>query len=266
MDDKRITLLISTYNWKDALRLCLLSASLQTVMPDEIVIADDGSTEDTKLLIDTFRKVINVPIIHVWQEDDGFRLSTIRNKAIAQSTGDYIIQIDGDVIMERHFIEDHINMSQEGYFVCGSRTKIGPMVTNRLITDISLKINILEYKPAFVLNGIRSKLLRTYLAERYAKEIGHMRGCNMAFWRNDIISVNGYNENLKQWGHEDSEMAYRLHFSGVKKKALKMGGIVYHLWHSESSRLGEQMHIDALNLVKSRQLRRCENGINNYLQ
>ena len=191
MTDKRTTLLISTYNWKDALRLSLLSASLQTVMPDEIVIADDGSMEDTKVLIDTFRQVIPVPIIHVWQEDDGFRLCTIRNKAIAQSTGDYIIQIDGDVIMERHFIEDHISMMQEGYFVCGSRTKIGPIVTNRLITDISLKINILEYKPAFVLNGIRSKLLRTYLAERYAKEITHMRGCNMACWRKDFISVNG---------------------------------------------------------------------------
>ncbi len=266
MDKKKVTLLISTYNWKDALRLCLLSASQQTVMPDEIVVADDGSTEDTRELIDSFREVITVPIIHVWQEDDGFRLSAIRNKAIAQSTGDYIIQIDGDVIMERHFVEDHIKISQKGYFICGSRTKIGPLVTNRLLTDISLKINILEYKPAFVLNGVRSKMLRNYLAERYAKDIGHMRGCNLAFWRSDIVSVNGYNEDLKQWGHEDSEMAYRLHFLGVKKKALKMGGIVYHLWHRESCRESEHFHIDALNKVKANRLTQCENGINKYLQ
>ena len=78
--DTKVSLLISTYNWEDALRLCLLSASIQTVSPDEIVIADDGSREDTRKLIDDFRVVLKVPIVHIWQEDKGFRNIGIAGK------------------------------------------------------------------------------------------------------------------------------------------------------------------------------------------
>lgn len=266
MDAKVVTLLVSTYNWEDALRLCLLSVSVQTVLPDEIVIADDGSGEDTRKLIDDFRTMLKVPIVHVWQEDKGFRLTTIRNKAIARAKGDYIIQIDGDVIMERHFIQDHVEMMEEGYFVCGSRTKLGPMVSKRLIENVSLKLNVSELKAGFVLNGFRSKILRSLLAERYARVIDHMRGCNLAFWKKDFISVNGYNEELQDWGHEDGELVYRLHFAGMEKKALKMGGIVYHLWHKEASRHNEEKHLRALEAVKRSRVGWCVNGIDKYLE
>ena len=208
---------------------------------------------------------MKVPVVHIWQEDEGFRLTTIRNKAIACAKGDYIIQIDGDVIMERHFIQDHIEMMEKGYFVCGSRTKLGPIVSRRLIEDISLKLNVSELKAGFVLNGFRSKILRNFLAERYARVIDHMRGCNLAFWRNDFISVNGYNEDLYDWGHEDGELVYRMHYAGVGKKALKMGGIVYHLWHKEASRDNEVKHLEALEIVKRERIRWCSNGIDKYL-
>lgn len=265
MNTAVVTLLISTYNWEDALRLCLLSASIQTVAPHEIVIADDGSREETRKLIDEFRAILKVPIVHIWQEDKGFRLTTIRNKAIAHAKGDYIIQIDGDVIMERHFIQDHIELMERGFFVCGSRTRIGSLVSAKLIERVSVKLSVSDVKASFVLNGLRSKFFRTFMKERYAKDIDHMRGCNLAFWREDFIAVNGYNEDLTDWGHEDGEFVYRLHFRGVKKKALKMGGIVYHLWHKEASRVNEKLHLSALDDVKKRQLKWCENGVDKYL-
>lgn len=261
-----ITLLISTYNWKEALQLCLQSILVQTRLPDEIVIADDGSREDTKEVIDQFREQISVPVIHVWQEDHGFRKTIIMNKAVAQAHGDYLIQIDGDVILERHFIKDHVEMMEEGYYVCGSRTKIGPIVTNKLLTDTNLRLKLSQLKLSFVLNGIRSAVLRRFLSKRYARKIDHMRGCNFACWRSDFIKVNGYNENLLEWGHEDGELVYRLHFAGVEKKVLKMGGIVYHLWHKESSRHNEQAHFKALEEVKSGKLKWCNNGIDKYLK
>lgn len=265
MNTAVVTLLISTYNWEDALRLCLLSVSAQTVAPHEIVIADDGSREETRKLIDSFREILKVPIVHVWQEDKGFRLTTIRNKAIARAKGDYIIQIDGDVIMERHFIQDHIELMEKGFFVCGSRTKIAPLVSARLIKKVSVKLNVSDLKVSFMLNGLRSKVLRAFMKERYAKDIDHMRGCNLAFWRDDFIAVNGYNEELVDWGHEDGELVYRLHYYGVKKKALKMGGIVYHLWHKEASRANEGAHLLALDFVKKNRLKWCDNGIDKYL-
>lgn len=265
MKKGKITLLISTYNWKEALRLCLLSVSAQTVMPDEILIADDGSREDTRLMIDELRSLFSVPIIHVWHEDKGFRKTLILNQALAKSTGDYIVQVDGDVILERHFIQDHYEMMERGYFVCGSRTKIGPAVTKRLVNEVSFKLNASSAKAGFVLNGFRSKKLRAFLAERYAKKIDHMRGCNMAFWKDDFIAINGYNEDLLDWGHEDGELVYRLHFAGVKKKFLKMGGIVYHLWHKEASKHNEGTHLQTLEVVKENKISWCDNGIDKYL-
>lgn len=97
----KTSLLISTYNWCEALNLCLNSVLRQSQQPDEIVIADDGSREDTKLLIADFSKKSPVPIIHVWHEDIGFRKTIILNKAIAKCSSDYIIQIDGDLILHK---------------------------------------------------------------------------------------------------------------------------------------------------------------------
>ena len=97
-----ISLIISTYNWPEALSRCLDSVMSQTVQPTEIIIADDGSTIETKHVIDDYSRRSVVPIVHVWHEDDGFRLSMIRNKAIVRAKGEYIIQIDGDVVLEKH--------------------------------------------------------------------------------------------------------------------------------------------------------------------
>lgn len=113
----------------------------------------------------------------------------------------------------------------------------------------------------YMLNSIRSRILRNYLAFRYARRIDHLRGCNMAYWKADALLVNGYNEDLKQWGHEDGEFAYRLHFAGIRKKALKKGGIMYHLYHREASKTNEQYHVKVLQQVKLHQLNWCQNGI-----
>jgi len=95
------SLLISTYNWPRALELCLRSALDQTRLPEEILIADDGSTDETKTVIDELRKISKVPVHHFWHEDKGFRKTIILNEAIRQSRSEYIIQTDGDILLQR---------------------------------------------------------------------------------------------------------------------------------------------------------------------
>ena len=95
----RVSLIISTYNRPETLRVCLDSVFHQTYKPDEIIIGDDGSTEDTKILIDVFKSHSPIPIIHLWHEDKGFRLAMMRNKCMARAIGEYIIEIDGDVFL-----------------------------------------------------------------------------------------------------------------------------------------------------------------------
>lgn len=262
-----VTLLISTYNWKEALSLSLSSAIFQTTPPDEIIVADDGSTDDTRLLIESIREKTSIPIIHLWHEDLGFRKTKIYNMAIAKAKGDYIIQIDGDVILDSYFIQDHLELAEENCFVCGSRVKLGPISTKRLLRGNKYDFNFFKQHPKSMLNALRSRILRHYFAKRYAKgKIGHLRGCNMSFWKKDLIKVNGYDENLTMWGHEDTELAYRLFFAGVEKKFLKMGGVVFHLSHKISSNENEGFHNAVLTDVIKNKKAWCDNGLNKYIE
>ena len=260
------SIIVTTYNRPDALKLSLESMLRQTVAPDEIIVADDGSTGDTRAVVEALAGASSIPVLHVWQEDRGFRLSAIRNRAIARASGDYILQVDGDVLLDRHFVSDHLELAERGFFVCGSRVRLSPEVTRRVLSDEHFRPTLFNMPLSFAANSLRSRLLRHWMATRYGRRIDHLRGCNMAFWRDDLIRVNGFNEDLTQWGHEDGEIAFRLHFAGVGKKSLKMGGCVYHLYHPEASRSGEQRHLDELERVKQGRISRCDNGIDKYLK
>lgn len=257
-----VSLLISTYNWKEALSLCLYSAFAQTVKPAEILIADDGSREDTRQLIDEMRAKTDIPIVHVWHEDKGFRKTIILNKTLLKASYPYIIQIDGDIILEKHFIADHLELAEKGYFVCGSRVLLGRNSTSRLLKGMARYPAFFNHNLGFILNAFRFRPLRKYLATRYAKDsMWRIRGCNMAYWKDDIIKVNGYNEDLEMWGQEDVEVSYRLVHSGIQKKQLKMGGVEFHLYHTFASRANLPYHEQVLHKVIEEQIAWCENGI-----
>lgn len=256
-----VSLLISTYNWKEALQLVLKCVLNQTILPKEILIADDGSRDDTRLMIEEIQKESSIPIIHVWQEDQGFRVSRVRNKAIARATSDYIIQIDGDILMDRHFIADHLELAKEGCFVCGSRVLLSPETTDLLVKGQKEPLSL----SAFTLNGMRVRFLRHLLADYYDRNYMHSRGCNMAFWRKDMVAVNGYDETFEAWGYEDSELAYRLIASGVRKRFLKMGGVAFHMFHSKVSRDGEAERMEALRQSVASKRNWADDGLDKYL-
>ena len=257
-----VSLLVSTYNWKEALALCLRSAFSQTVKPDEIVIADDGSREDTRELIENMKKKTDIPVVHVWHEDKGFRKTNILNKAIKKISSEYIIQIDGDIVMDNNFISDHLELVEEGYFVCGSRVGLSPMITNQFFRNTHYHPYMFQLGLMYMFNSIRSRVIRRYLEKRYfPKNIQRLRGCNMAFWKEDLLRVNGYNEDMNGWGQEDTEIAYRLVHAGVKKKFLKGGGIEYHLYHKPASKENLTHHNEILQEVIDKKIAWCKNGI-----
>ena len=131
----RVSLIIATYNWPESLILALRSIEKQTIVPEEVVIADDGSTAETKEMIDKFQKESELNIIHSWQEDNGFRAAKSRNKAIAKSCGDYIILIDGDIVLHRKFIQDHVKSAKVGYFIQGFRVLLTQDTTEQKINS-----------------------------------------------------------------------------------------------------------------------------------
>ncbi len=195
------TLIVATYNWPEALELCLHSCISQSVKPDEIIIADDGSTFETKNIIEHITGLTSIPMVHVWHEDHGFRLAAIRNKAIAAAQSDYIIQIDGDLILHKDFIKDHLTLAKTNQFVSGSRSLLNVSQSQKLLTS-SPKV----FKPRFLdyfhfgrrYYAIRSHLLNNLseIFQARKNKYAYVLGANMAFWKKDLLLVNGYNEAL----------------------------------------------------------------------
>jgi len=266
MKPQRVSLIISTYNWPEALRLCLMSVANQTVLPDEVVIADDGSTSETRDLIEELKPGFPCPIHHVWHEDTGFRLTVIRNKAIAKAAGDYIIQIDGDIILERHFIADHKKMAAPETFATGSRIMIGEELSRKLLEAKRVRISLFEKGLRNKQNAVRCSLLANYYRFRYKKGSPYyMKGCNMAFWKKDLIEVNGYNEDLTGWGYEDNEIAARLLSAGKRKQYLKFRAIVDHRHHPLSSHNRASINESIFDNTIASGITFCPNGLDKYL-
>lgn len=259
------SLIISTYNWCEALQLCLNSVLQQSWQPDEILIADDGSKEETSFVISKFSKQSSVPVIHVWHEDIGFRKTIILNKAIAQCTKDYIIQIDGDLILHKHFIKDHIRFANLDMFVCGSRVKIRANPTKEIIQTKNIKISIWKKGIKSPFNGIRSTILSPLFQYWHRNDFLYARGCNMAFWKKDCIRINGYNEEMLGWGREDSEFACRLVNAGVTKRFLKFAAIAYHLDHKKCSNANFVANDEITKNTIDNKQSWCNKGISQYL-
>jgi len=229
-DRLTISVLISTYNWPEALGLVLLSLLKQTRLPDEILIADDGSGADTKALIDHYRSLFPVPLKHAHQEDKGFRKCLILNKAVKLSEADYIIEIDGDIIVNPKFVADHIQAASKGYFVQGSRAMLTEAKTIEILKTRQINFHSLSKGLYSRFNAIRIPLLSVFFNPD-PQSSWNVKGCNLAFWRNDYIRINGYYNDFEGWGWEDYEFAARLINAGILKKRLKMAAISYHIFH-----------------------------------
>ena len=228
------SLIITTYNWPKALEACLNSALDQTVTPKEFIIADDGSKQETIDLVKRFQQSYpQSNIIHSWQEDKGFRAGMSRNRAISKATGNYIIIIDGDLILNRHFVEDHIKNMERGCFIQGSRVITSPAVAKEIMEG--KKINLFTKGLKNNMNMVRSKLL-SKIFTKVDRNLRGVRSCNMSFFKDDLIRVNGFEEEIEGWGREDSELAVRLFNIGCKKKKLKFEALTCHLYHNENDR------------------------------
>lgn len=259
-----VSLIITTYNWEEALEVCLRSAFRQTWPVEEIIVADDGSRPTTRDLVKCMQTQSPAPLIHVWHEDRGFRAAAIRNKAIAAARGDYVILVDGDIVLERHFVEDHCEAAEPGYFVQGGRVIIGARRTTRILRSGQTHLHPLSWGIFNRKNTIRSKLL-SGLTFRSAPSFKGIRTCNFAFWRTDGITVNGFNEAFVGWGREDSEFATRLLNSGVHRRNLRYRALAYHLYHRENSREFLGQNIELLTRTQRLGLKRCKKGVDQYL-
>lgn len=238
-----VSLLVSTYNWKEALALVLRSVAGQSRLPDEVIVVDDGSREDTAEQLRAIARTFPVPLRHVWQPDEGFRKSRILNRGIAAARGDYVIQVDGDMVLHRHFVADHLNLASPGLFLQGTRIRTTVAETARLIGGGKPRFGL--FADAYFRDdkdgstyhfGRRHHTLRLpWLARLKSRASGHPMGCNVSFWRADLLKVNGYDERMHGYGSEDLEIDIRLQNAGLRRSQVKFAALALHLEHRSVS-------------------------------
>ncbi len=259
----KTSVIVTTYKRPDALKRVLEGLGHQTVLPDEVIVADDGSGPNTREMIRCLRKDSPPYLLHhVWQEDRGFRAARIRNKAILQSRGDYLISLDGDCVPGKHFIADHLRLAEKGFFFQGKRILVGrslaPLFTHE---DANSPHKLLRYA---VTNKIRNRhhiIRMTRFPSMTSTSLNGIKSCNMGFFRNDILAVNGFNEDFVGWGREDSELAVRLFVYGLKRKGHPFMAICYHLWHEEQNRNRLSINDELLRMAVQAHGYTCRNGL-----
>lgn len=231
----------------------------QSILPDEILIADDGSGAETRTVIKRYQDMGLTTIKHIWHEDKGFRLAEIRNKAIAHAQSEYIVQIDGDIILNKKFIQDHLAVAEKNCFVRGSRGHISQEYVADLFAKKRIDLTALSKGVNYRFNALRIPGLSALLTKKELKG-GNVKGCNMAYWKDDFIRVNGYNNDLQGWGHEDEELTTRMVNAGIQKKKVKWRCVQFHIFHPLASRAQENRHEQAIAELSASGRVTCRNG------
>lgn len=269
----KVSVIVLTYNWPEALERLLAGLATQSSLPFEVIVADDGSGHATRRLVERVATHFPVPLRHLWHEDLGFRAARSRNRGIAASRGDYIILIDGDMLLHPDFVADHLMLAEPGVFLQGGRIKATNTESVRLLAGgrpVFAPWSAADFR-AF--DGMRRHYAfhASTLARWKARQPrgGRVMSCNMSFWREDLLRVNGFDERMEGYGAEDRELAARLGNAGVCRRQLKWAALAVHLEHASRA----QPDVDDMALPNNRLFRdtveqhiqRCERGIDAHL-
>lgn len=232
-----IGVIISTFNNPEWLRKTLYGYITQSHKSFELIIADDGSNEETRELIDSFRE--NFPKLkHIWQPDNGFQKTKILNKALLAAESDYLIFTDQDCIPRQDFIETHMRYAQPGFFLSGGYVRLPMSISKQLSKEDIFSQRVFDLK-WLRRQGLKGSLKNTKLSKSafftslmniITPTKATWNGCNASGWRQDMLHINGFNEQM-QYGGEDREFGERLFNLGIKSKQLRYSVVCVHLDH-----------------------------------
>ena len=267
----KTAVIVTTYNRPDALAAVLTGYRAQSSQDFELLVADDGSTEATRTVVDDCRRHAGFAVHHVWHEDQGFRAAAIRNRAVAASSADYVIFTDGDCVPAADFVARHQQLAERGWFVAGNRILLGAGFTLRALTA-ALPLHTygsLEWLSAWLKRDVNRLLPLLRLRDGHWRRSAPQRWagvktCNLAVWRDDLNRINGLDEAYAGWGLEDSDLVIRLLHAGVRHKNGRFATPVFHLWHAENDRsrlAANQQRLDAL--LQSNRVH-AERGLDQY--
>ncbi len=252
----RITVVLSTYQQPEWLEKALWGYVRQQMRGFELIVADDGSTEDTARVVEKYGDAPGMELRHVWQEDDGFRKCRILNKAVAVAAGDYLVFSDGDCIPRADFLAAHAALARPRRFLSGGYVKLSEEASRR-IDRASVDSGRAFSARRLGQGGLRSLRGAAKLqvpdwarpaADFAATTRATWNGHNSSAWRRDLLAVNGFDERMA-YGGEDRELGLRLEHMGVRGLQVRYRALCVHLEHGRS-------YVNAEALAKNRAIRR----------
>ena len=230
--DLQAALIVTTYNWPEALSLTLQSVLRQTTRPHEVIIADDGSKPNTATVVAEILGPVNVRWCQVRHADAKVRQSRIKNLAAKYSQAPYLIFVDHDVVLHPDFVADHLAEAEKGIFLQGKRALLSERATIKILAEGRFRA------PSLLTRGLGNSKNTLHLPAlggllaRPKRFTTSLRGCNLSMFRSDFLTVDGFDETYDQsWGREDSDICYRLFHAGVRVKHLWFAALQYHLYH-----------------------------------
>ncbi len=262
-----VSLVLTTYNWPEALAAVLDSIKLQETMPTEVLVADDGSTETTRQCIERYQNSFPCPLIHVWHEDHGHQAAKIRNKTVAQAAGEYLIFLDSDCLLRSDFTAQHLALAKPKHFVAGNRVLLSKEFTQKVLEQ---HIDVTSQSPfSFSREQInrRWSLLNIPIGPLRHTRPGSWKGvksCNMSMYKQDFIAANGFEEKFEGWGYEDTDLIVRLLRAGHKRISGRFSTTVIHLWHATNKSLLEESNRKRLDETINGSRRKALQGIEQY--
>ncbi|PKO39511.1 MAG: glycosyl transferase family 2 [Betaproteobacteria bacterium HGW-Betaproteobacteria-4] len=272
MPPRLISIVVTTYNRPDALRAVLASLAAQTDAAFEVLVADDGSRQETAAAVAEAAVNFPVSLAHLWQQDDGFRAAAARNLAVAASRGDYLVFVDGDCVLRPDFVARHRALAEAGWFVAGNRVLLSESFTKKVLQLPMIELHgdsRLSWLGRRFSGAINRWLPLCFVPgngwrKRQPQRWQGARTCNLAMWRADFDAINGFDEAFQGWGHEDADLAIRLLHAGVQRKDGRFATAVLHLWHRENDRSNLAENERRLAEILAADRRRAEVGIDTY--
>jgi len=253
-----LSMIISTYQRPLALAKVLAGVAQQTRPADEVLIADDGSDNATREVLQNWGPGLKSQLKHVWQSHEGFRKAIVLNKAVNLAKGDYLVFLDGDCVPERHFLADHEELIERGFWVQGRRCFVKEPFVDQFEAGVTVIWRWLL--SGRISGGFKAFRFPRAVVRRDQCQKGII-GCNMGLWREDLLAINGFDESYIGWGREDSDLGSRLYHLGRSRKLIYGRAIVYHLNHPPLPRdRFEENDARLAETLRSRKIR-CEHGL-----
>ena len=270
------SVIVPTYNRPNELRLCLLSLAQQSLLPDEVLIADDGSGDETRQTIERFRNSADCTFVlkHIWQDDDGFRKPRILNETVRNAAGDYLLFIDGDCLAHRHWLRFHLQNAEPDAMLGGKRVDLGQGLSSKLlnnsqlVTGLSFRLLwdsvVSDTRKAEEAIVVSSPFLRSLIHRDRISNDG-IWGCNFSVSKNLFFTINGCDEDFQDGSIEDNDLGIRVLNSGGKLRSVRNLANVFHLWHKSSWGFTSEKYLHNKRILDKRiemKESRCRKGIN----